>query len=175
MGSIMRYRSGVVNYIALPTANDGAVANAIEVGDLVCCVGGVAYPAGNTTIMTDGGNGATNRAAFAAAFAGVAVQKIGLQTGETSFKLTTDPGWVLVATSGDFEYPCAATSFAPGDMVGVYNNETSNSDQQVAKVTSTAEAIGIAKVPYNALGSSMTSVVVELRPKFTYDQVGSGL
>lgn len=171
MASVMRYRSGVVSYLALPTANDGAAAHAIEVGDLVYVAGGIAYPASH---YADGGTAAQNRANFAQAFVGVAVQKIGLQTGETTAKLTTDSGWVLVAISGDFEYDCASTSWAPGDLVGVYNDATNNSDQTVAKVTALNEAIGTARVPYAALGTAQTTIIVSLRPKFVFQQVDSG-
>lgn len=171
MSSTMRYRGGVVQYQAFPTANDGAAAHAIEVGDLVYVTGGVAYPASH---LADGGSAAQNRAAFAALFAGVAVQKVGLQSGEKSFRLTTDPGWVLVAITGDFEFDCAATSWAPGDLVGVYNDATYNSDQQVAKVTAADETIGVAKVPYNALGTSQTVIVVSIRSKVMSLQYVSG-
>src|SRR5512144_1432259 len=111
MASIMRYRGGVVRYYALlPYHNtSGAAADAIEVGDLVYVSGGNAYPASK---QSDAGTAAQNRSTFAAAFAGVALQKVGLQTGETSFKLTTDPGYLMVAVSGDFEFDCASTSWA---------------------------------------------------------------
>jgi hypothetical protein len=171
MASKLRYVSGVVQYLVLPTANDAAAAHAIEEGDLVYVTGGVAYPASH---LADGGSAAVNRAAFAAAFCGVAVQKVGLQSGETSFKLTTDPGYILVAVTGCWRFVSAATSWAPGDMVGVYNDATDNSDQQVAKVTAYNEAIGVAVVPYAALGSSQTEIVVMLRSPFIYDAVQSG-
>jgi hypothetical protein len=158
-----------------PTANDGAVAHAIEVGDLVYVNGGVAYPAGH---LADAGTAAQNRASFALQFAGVAVEKVGLQTGETSFKLTTDKGYIVVATGGVFEYPCAATSWAPDDLVGVYVADTNAAptDQQVAKVTEYGETIGTAVVPVNALGDSQTAILVELRPMSSHHQVvyGSG-
>jgi hypothetical protein len=175
MSSISRYRGGNVSYIALPTANDGAVAHAIEVGDLVYVSGGVAYPASH---LADGGDAATNRAALAALFAGVAVQKIGLQTGEKTFHLTDDPGWVLVATSGDFAFDCATgISWLPNSLVGVYNDATNNSDQKVCLVTAYGEAIGVVKLPYNALAkTTLTEVIVSIRPMYVHEQLvyGSG-
>jgi len=171
MASKMRYRGGDIEPICLPTANDGTVTKSIEVGDLVYVTGGVVYPA---SYLADAGNAAVNRAAFAALFAGVAVQKIGLQSGETTFKLTNDPGWILVATTGDFEFDCAATSFAPGDMIGVYNDATNNSDQQVAKVTSYDEAIAVAVVPYSVLGDSHTKIIARLRSNLMRNDITSG-
>ena len=168
MASVMRYRGGVVQYQAFPTANDGVVTKSIEVGDLVYVDSDTAYPA---SYQTDQGTAAQNRAYFAARFAGVAVQKIGLQSGETTFKLTNDPGWILVATTGDFEFDCASTSFTPGDMVGVYNDGTDNDDQKVAQVTVETEAIGVVKVPYSVLGSSMTKVIVSIRSRVMLNQV----
>lgn len=170
MASNFRYRAGVVKTLSLPTAADGTVTKHIEVGDLTYVESAVVYPA---SYLSDAGTAAQNRAAFAAAFCGVALHKTGLQTSETSAKLTTDPGYQLIATSGDFEFPCAATSWAPGDLVGVYASASACSDQQVAQVTDMTEAIGIAKVPYNALGTSQTSIIVELRPRFVYAAVSS--
>jgi hypothetical protein len=178
MASQLRYRGGVVELVAFPTANDGAVAHSIEVGDLVYIASGVAYPAYH---KTDAGNLGANQLAFASAFAGVAVSKVGLQSGETSFKLTTDKGYVLVATTGDFEFPCAATSFNPGDRVGAMEvaagltGAAAQLDNQVvAKVATDSLAIGVAKVPYNALGTSMTSVIVSLKARAMLDGVDSG-
>jgi hypothetical protein len=81
-----------------------------------------------------------------------------------------------VAISGDFEYPCAATSWNPGDLVGGYcaDTNTAPASQQVAQVTAWDEAIGVAKVPYNALGTSMTSIIVSIRPNYLKDAVVSG-
>lgn len=167
MASVFRYRSGVVAYVALKTN----ASYPIEEGDLVYESGGEALPA---SALADAGSAAQNRVAFAAAFAGVAARKTGLQSGETSFKLTTDPGYTLVAVSGDWEYPCASTSFTVGDLVGVYATADACLDQQVAQVTTVTEAIGIAKVPYNALGDAHTAILVSLRSLLVHESV-SGL
>jgi len=164
MASIMRYRTGVVAYVALKTNTTYP----IEEGDLVYEASGYAYPANH---QSDVGDAAANRAEFAGKFAGVAAHKTGLQSGETSFKLTTDPGYTLVAVSGDWAYECAATSWVTGDLVGVYNDATINSNQKVAKVTSVAEAIGVANVPYNALGTSQTEIIVSIRSKLVHNSV----
>lgn len=143
MASVMRYRSGVVSYIALPTA----AGYPIEVGDLVGYSGGKAYPASYFSTI----------AAFHSAFAGVAVQKIGLQPGETSFKLTTDPGWILVAVSGDFEFDCATgISWVPGSLVcGV---ALAYATDATSWVTGTAYAAG--QVVYNPSGNLIYQVLV---------------
>ena len=167
MSSQMRYRSGVVAYVALETNTSYP----IEEGDLVYEADGEALPA---SALADAGSAAQNRAAFCAAFAGVAARKTGLQTDETSFKLTTDPGYTLVAVSGDWEYPCASTSWVTGNLVGVYADADGCSDQVVAVVTVVTEAIGVAKVPYNALGDAQTAIIVSLRSGLIHQSV-SGL
>lgn len=164
MASKVRYRHGVVKYRSLKTN----ASYPIEIGDLCYAVAGVLYPA---SALADAGAAADNRAAFAAAFAGVAVRKTGLQTGETSFKLTTDPGYTLVATSGTFEFPCASTSWQPGDLVGVYATADACSNQQVCKVTNVAEAIGTAVVPHEALGTAQTTILVDIRSALIHESI----
>lgn len=164
MASKFRYRKGVVRFIALKTNSTYP----LEEGDLVYAVAGEALPA---SALADAGSAAQNRAAFAAAFAGVCVKKTGLQTGETSFKLTPDPGYTMVAVGGVWEYDCSATSWVTGDMVGVYASADACSDQQVAKVTSVDEAIGVADVPYNALGTSQTTILVQLRSALMHESI----
>lgn len=162
MSSTMRYRGGSINPVPFPTANDGVVTKSIEVGDLVYVSGGVAYPA---SYLSDQGTLAANQIAFALLFAGVAVAKTGLQSGETTFKITNDLGYVLVATAGEFEFDCDATSWAPGELVGAVENDDGDGllDQEVAKVTAVTKAIGVAKVPMSVLGDSLTSIIVSIR------------
>lgn len=170
MASNKTYRYGIVARVCLPTSG---ASFAIEDGDL-CYFSTYAKAA---SALADQGAAADNRAAFAAAFAGVALKKIGLQSGETSFKLTTDPGYVDVAVTGVFEYPCAATSWAPGDLVGIYaptDNSKIVDSQKVAKVTTYAEAIGVAIVPHQAIGTSQTTILVALRSPLVHDGIMSG-
>jgi hypothetical protein len=174
MSSISRFRGGVVQYQAFPTH----ASYPIELGDL-CWVhsDGKAYPAyAAYAVLGDLGSAALNRVGFASRFAGVACQKVGLQTGEKSFLLTTDPGWILLATTGDFEFDCATgISWAPGSRAGVYNDATYNSNQKVCLVTLDEEAIGVAKVPYSALGSTtQLSMVVAIRSHIMLDGIHSG-
>lgn len=174
MANTMRYRSGVMECVSLPTANDGDTTHSIEVGDLVYVSGGKAYPA---SAMADQSSLTANQAAFALAFAGVAVEKTGLQTGEKTFHLTDDPGSVYVAVTGDFEFPCDATSFATGDRIGAAENSDGNAleDQKVAQVASNAYTIGVAKVPYNAIGTSQTSIIMSIRSQLIRNEVVSGV
>lgn len=160
MASNQRYRGGQVEFVSLAT--DGT--HALEEGDLAGVTGGYVLAAGQYATA----------AALKTAFAGVAVHKTGLQSGETSFRLTTDPGYNLVATTGDFEFPCAATSWANGDLVAAYVSGGACYPQQVAKTTKYDEAIGVAVVPHNALGTSMTSVIVRLRSNLMKEQPISG-
>lgn len=165
MASISNFRGGYVNFIALPTANDGAVAHAIEVGDLVGVTSGIAYPASHYATA----------AAFRAAFVGVAFQKIGLQTGEKTFHLTDDPGWILVAKSGRFAFSCASgISWLPNSFVNVYVTGGACVNQQVALGTDTV-AIGIVSLPYSNLGvTTLTEVVVDIKSVYSHDAIASG-
>lgn len=169
VASQMRYRSGVVQFVVLKTNPSYP----IQEGDLIYSDGTYALPA---SALADQGTLVANQLAFAAAFVGVACSKDGLQTGETSFKLTTSKGYVLVATTGDFAFPCAATSWATGDKVGAVEISTNDGleDQKVAKVTLSQYAIGIAKVPYNAIGTSQTEIVVAIRSALMDQEVNSG-
>lgn len=173
MASVMRYRSGVVKKVSFPNH----ASYPIEVGDL-CWLhsDGKVYPASAcTTVLGDAGTAAQNRAQFATRFVGVAAKKTGLQTGETSFKLTTDPGYTVIDTSGVFEFDLqSATTVKPEDLIGVYNDATDSVDQQVAVVTARNETIGLAVVPYDSLGDSQTTILVDIRPMAAYNQVSSG-
>ena len=175
MPNVNRYRTGEAPSVSLPTANDGVVTKSIQKGDLVYQDGGIAYPA---TYLADAGTAAQNRAAFAAAFVGVAKNRTGLKSGETvALGLTPNPGHVELAQEGVYEYPCAATAFVPGDLVGIYapSDDSKIVDaQKVAKVTTYAEAIGTAEVPYNALGTTMTAVRVRLRSTLIHNEILSG-
>jgi hypothetical protein len=173
MSSQMRYRKGVVKYLSFPTH----ASYPIEEGDL-CWLhsDGKVYPAyAAYAVLGDLGSAAQNRVGFASRFVGVAVKKTGLQAGETSFKLTVDPGYTLVAISGIFEYDSTSQTWAPANLVGIYNDATYNSNQKVDKVTAIGEAIGTAVVAYDSLGdAAQTTVMVDLRPQAAYDQAIAG-
>ena len=115
--------------------------------------------------MLNQGSETLNQQTLHDLFAGVALQRGGaLEAGEVSFNLNPLPGQIVVATAGEFEFDCAATTFQPGDLVGGCNNGggTALLPQQVKKVTAVANAIGVAVPEANAIGASRTSVVVRI-------------
>lgn len=134
----------------------------IEEGDLLFMhpADGTVRPASG---MANQGSASLNQDAFQQYFVGVASQKIGLQSGESSFKLTTDPGYVKVAIAGEYEYDCASTTWKSGDLVGVYADSNGCYDQQVATAASESLAIGVAKPTLNQLGVAQTSIIVDIR------------
>lgn len=118
MANTMRWRYGETNPVVLPVAS----ATVIEIGDLVY-LDTTAKPAG----------GGTYGASLAAAqewlhdrFAGVAMQQS--RAGDTED--------IRVATTGVFEFPCAAATFEVGARIGVDDNVggTALLDQQVIAV-----------------------------------------
>jgi hypothetical protein len=171
VASVNRYRTGACETVVMP---DNA-SYPINVGDILYQVSGTVYPA---SALANQGSQALNQAYLAAHFAGIALSKDGLQTGETSARLTTAKGHVLVGVSGDFEFPCAATAFKTGDYVGGLNITTGSAntleDQKVAKVTLDSAAIGIAKVAVNDIGATITSVIVSIKSPLMDEGVTSG-
>jgi len=197
MASILRYRRGDCKPKLLPTAPSNA--HPIEQGDLLYKhpTYGYACPAAD---MPAQGSAALGQDAFQQFFAGVAMSKVGLQSGETSFRIANnktgvvnDPGYVEIATAGIFEFDCASTQWKPGDLVGVYADSTGKcSNQKVATAASASLAIGQAApgvagtrqaTPGTAGGNAMTRVQVEIvstlfSPMGVQNQVagsGSGL
>ncbi len=115
--------------------------------------------------MINQGSETLNQQTLHDLFAGVALQRGGaLETGEVSFNLNPLPGQIVVATAGEFEFDCPATSFQPGNLVGGCNNTggTALLPQQVKQVTVVANSIGVAVPEANAIGQSRTSVVVRI-------------
>jgi hypothetical protein len=108
-----------------------ASATVIEIGDLVGLDGGAAAPA---SAFEDQGTEAANQEAFHDAFVGVAMQH--------SPAGSTDP--VRIATSGVFEFDCAAAAFELGDLVGVDEaaSGTALEDQVGVEVATANLAVG---------------------------------
>jgi len=141
MTSRFRYRSGDTNDIFVPYDAD----HPIEEGDLVFLDPTLGY-ARTATDMTNQGDDALNQLAFAEYFAGVAMQKAGLQSNEKSFRLVTDPNppCIRLATSGLFEFDCAAgmgDTMAEGDLVGIYATGSGISDSQKVMAAQTDGAL----------------------------------
>ena len=115
--------------------------------------------------MINQGSESLNQETLHDLFAGVALQRGGaLKSGEVSFNLNPLPGQIVVATAGEFEFDCPATSFQPGNLVGGCNNTggTALLPQQVKQVSFVANSIGVAVPEANAIGQSRTSVVVRI-------------
>jgi hypothetical protein len=145
MSDKMRWRYGDTNPV-VAAVDSGTV---IEIGDLVLLNTDDAKPA---TAVVDQGTKEQNQTAFAVVFLGVAMQRS--RSGETA------P--IRVATTGVFEYDCPSGTFELGDMIGVDENAAGTAllNQQVAKVTAAANAIGrVAK----RQPSAGTSVLVDIR------------
>lgn len=86
-------------------------------------------------------------------FAGVALEKAGVQSGEVSFRLNQNPRTVRVATAGLFEFDCEAAAFdagasttfpVPGDLVGIYCSST-NAPTSAQKVMAADTTDGLAR------------------------------
>jgi hypothetical protein len=145
MSDKMRWRYGDTNPV-VAAVDSGTV---IEIGDLMILNVDDAKPA---SALVDQGTEAGNQAAFAAVFLGVAMQRS--RSGETS------P--IRVATTGVFELDCPSGTFELGDMVGADENAAGDAllNQQVVKVTTSANAIGRVAKRQPAVG---TSVLVDIR------------
>lgn len=158
----MRYRGGDTKPLVFKTDP----LHPIEEGDLVFQhpANGCVWPA---TDMANQATAALNQDAFQQYFAGVALQKVGLQPGEKTFKLTDDPGYVVVATAGDFEFDCDATQWTQGELVGVWADGTGCQSQKVATAASASLAIGLANLNVPALSNSMTRVTVAIDSTIT--------
>jgi hypothetical protein len=160
MSDKFRYRRGDTKPVLM--VPDTALP--IHVGDLVFMDPSTkkARPASG---MINQGSETLNQQTFHDLFAGVALQRGGaLESGEVSFNLNPLPNQIVVATAGEFEFDCAATTFQPGDLIGACNNGGGSAllAQQVKKVTAVANSIGVAVPEANAIGQSRTSVVVRI-------------
>jgi hypothetical protein len=127
MSDKMRWRYGDTNPVI--AAVDSATV--IEIGDLLYLDTDDAKPA---SAQADQETEAANQALFAGKFLGVAMQR--------SRDGDTDP--IRVATTGVFELDCVSATFELGNLIGPCENTAGNAllDQQVAKVSTSANAIG---------------------------------
>ncbi len=163
MSSTARYVSGDCK----PTAVKCDPSYPIEVGDLLFLEpsNNLARPA---SAMLNQGSQAANQGEFHTAFLGVALQKNGLQTNETvPLHSTLDhspANTIEIATAGRFLYPCAATAWQPGGLVGPVNNSggTALQNQSVASAADVAHSIGRAAPAADEIGVSLTQVVVQI-------------
>jgi hypothetical protein len=144
MSDTMRWRYGDTNPVVLAVDS----ATVIEIGDLVYLDTDDAKPA---SAQADQLSEADNQALFTSLFAGVAMQRS--RAGDTT------P--IRVATTGVFEFDCAAHTFEVGDLLGSHEDVSGTQlmDQEVAKVTTTDVAIGrcVKRAP-----TSTTRVLVDI-------------
>lgn len=131
----------------IPYAYD-ASAISVEVGDMMYdATTGVAYPAGQQPSQS---SLAADQVLFASVFVGISLDKV-LSTETNALKKLT------VLTEGVKIFDCASTTWAPGDLVGIYSNGSDSPvSQQVAKVTTVDKAIGVCVEG----GASLTKVKV---------------
>lgn len=127
MSDKMRWRYGETNSII--AAVDAATV--IEVGDLLYLASGKAV---NASAMTPEETVAATQAAFSALFLGVAMQK----------SPSGNAAPIRVATTGVFEFDAPMTTYALGDLVGIYESgaEAELPNQKVDKVQSATNAFG---------------------------------
>ncbi|MEO1497505.1 MAG: capsid cement protein [Planctomycetota bacterium] len=127
MANKMRWRYGDTNPVMHPVETGDVV----EVGDLVYLTSGKVRPASQAA---DTGSATSNQEVFHDAFVGVAMQA----------SPAGRAGSVRVATTGVFEFDCAAATFELGQLIGL--NETSSGDaledQEVVAVATENLAIG---------------------------------
>ncbi len=127
MRDAMRWRYGETNPVVAAVDAETEIA----IGDLLFHDADRALPAG---AMEPAGSPAADRAAFAGAFLGVAMQRSPAGAARP----------IRVATTGVFELDCDAMSLSLGDLVGAAVDAGGGKlrDQAVMQVTASAEAIG---------------------------------
>ena len=164
MASTARYRSGHTN----PVAALVDTTYAIEKGDLVF-QDPVTKKIRPASSMVDQLTETLNQDAFQQFFLGVALERNGTQSGETvplNSPLTHSPANVIqVATTGDFEFACAAATWKTGDLVGAAEKSsgTALENQTVKSAATVSLAIGRAVPEANAIGVSKTAVIVRIK------------
>jgi hypothetical protein len=163
MASTARYVSGDCRPIAVKCDANYP----IEVGDLLFLEpsNNLARPA---SALVNQGSQALNQGAFHDVFLGVALQKNGLQPNESvplNSTISHSPANTIeCATAGRFLFPCAATTWNPGSLVGPVNNagNTGLQDQVVGSVANTSLSIGRAAPAADEIGVSLTQVIVQI-------------
>lgn len=164
MASKARYVSGDCKPIAALVDST----TPIEVGDLLY-QDPVSRKGKPASAMVDQGSEALNQDAFQQFFLGVALQKNGLQTGETvplNSTLNHSPANVIeIATAGVFEFDCTAAAWNTGDLVGACEKAsgTALENQKVKSAASASLAIGKAVPAPAQINVSLARVLVDIR------------
>jgi hypothetical protein len=138
MASTLRWRYGATNPVMLAVDS----ATVIEIGDLVYHDTDDAKPA---SAQADQGTLTANQQLFHTKFAGVAMQ--------ASASGDTDP--IRVATTGVFEFECAAATVEVGQLMGATENTggTALEDQHVVAVSAETNAVGRCAKRLNPAGT----------------------
>lgn len=144
MANQMRWRYGATNPVMLPVDSS----TVIEIGDLMYLDTDDVKPA---SALSDAGDEAGNQEALHDGFAGIAMQASA--SGDTSD--------IRVATTGVFEFDCAAATFEVGDFVGASENGAGNAlENQIVKAASGAN-LSIGRCA-KRVASSGTKVYVDV-------------
>jgi len=190
MASKFRYRYGDTKPVKCRVSSSFP----IEEGDIVCLdvATGVVKPA-KTYVSTIQAVAAIGAASIVQALVGkhcmgIAMQKVGVQSGEKTFRINPDEGYCMVATGGVFEMDCAAndsiidtaTVIAAGNLEGAMLGIAATTgvvtdSQKVEGVTDAAACIGFVRQQRPDLlqtNQDRTVVIMELSPGAPYGGAG---
>ncbi len=152
MANKFRYRYGETSPPVVVPVDSAQV---IEIGDLIWLNTDDARPASQSTYA---GGLPTSQEAFVDNFLGVATQQ----------SISGDTESITIATSGVFEFDCAADQFEVGDLLAAADNSGSTALED-QKVVSLGDGHADVDVPRaigrcaKRAGSNVTSVLVEIK------------
>ena len=152
MASPFNYRGGDTKEVTFPTHPD----HPYLMGDILILepTTKTLWPASDAPTQT--------QAYIHANFAGIALEKQGLQPGEKTFNLVDMAKVGRVATAGRFEFDCDAQVIGTGTPLGAYVTTTGIQNQKVVPAT-IGESIGRAAPGVGGTqGSTVTSVIVDI-------------
>ena len=167
MATRCRYVEGPLTLQSAPADKDYP----IEKGDLLYLdtATGKARPA---SALNAEGTQAKDQLGFASRFLGVAMEKNGLQPGETTFRQDgAFSATVQYSSTGRFEFDCPAQAFTVNQPVGVYSASGAGcSDQEVDALAGGASLsqmiwlvfLGEGRLKAQAASLTMTRVVVDI-------------
>lgn len=150
MSNQLRWRYGDTNPVMLPVDS----ATVIDIGDLVYLDTDDAKPA---SAQTDLGNLAANQESFHDKFAGVAMQA----------SADGDTRAIRVATTGVFEFDCAAATFEVGALVGARENAGGTALENQRAIAVATPNLAIGRVARREAAAS-TSVLVDIVSTMLY-------
>lgn len=167
MTSRCRHIEGDVNLIEVLWDS----AYPVDKGDL-CYLHPATNKARPASALNAEGTPELDQLGFAEYFLGVANEKVGLQSGETTFRQDQNSKLtVQICTTGRFEFDCPAQAFAPQQPIGVYSASGAGcSNQKVdalqggatlsAAIGRAAPSVGALKV--FAASGTMNRIIVDI-------------